>query len=257
MTDRLAKALEIAREVSQVILPHFHSQPPVELKADKTPVTIADKEAESFIRERLNKAFPGEAILGEEEGLSGSGDSRWVIDPIDGTKSFICGVPLFATLIAYEQEGKPILGIAHFPALGTYYYAETGGEAFKNDKPCTVSKHGEVSRSVISCAGHKGMNAAGLAEGINRLSIDTLATRTWCDAYGHCLVAAGQIEAMIDPTLSRWDISALIPIINEAGGRATDRFGNDPITSRAESEPYQLISSNGVLHDELLEYLNP
>lgn len=253
MTDRLAKTLSIAEQAGKMIMSHFDTDVSVQIKSDRTPVTIADQEAEAFIRKELQAAFPGEAILGEEEGLTGSGDSRWVIDPIDGTKSFICGVPLFGTLIAFEQDGVPTLGIANFPALSLTYYAEVGQGAFRNSKPCKVSTTSDLKQAVICCAGHKGIEKAGLAQSINHLSHEVLATRTWCDAYGHCMVASGHVEAMIDPALSRWDVSALIPILSEAGGLATDLQGKGPLAN--ETSRYQLISTNLALHEVLMERL--
>jgi histidinol phosphatase-like enzyme (inositol monophosphatase family) len=203
-------------------------------KSDSTPVTVADTEAEATIRRAIEAEFPGEAVLGEEQGGSGAPD-RWVIDPIDGTKSFICGVPLYATLLSYEQDGVPILGVCAFPALGEVVYAERGTGCFWNDRPCRVSTKARIEDSVLSCGSHASMAAHGRAEPFQRLAARALATRTWTDAYGHALVATGRIEAMLDPVISRWDISAMAVIVREAGGSFTDFQGNEVLSDEAVS----------------------
>ena len=122
MTPRLRFALDAVRKAGQSTLEHFQSGLAVEYKSDASPVTVADKNAEAILRAAINHAYPGETILGEEQGLTGTGDTRWIIDPIDGTKSFICGVPLYATLLSYEVDGQPILGVSYFPALDEMVY---------------------------------------------------------------------------------------------------------------------------------------
>lgn len=227
---------------------HFRNRAAPEIKADGTPVTLADKAAERHIREAIGRQYPGEAILGEEEGGDENAKDRWVIDPIDGTKSFVCGVPLYATLLSYEEGGIPVLGIAYFPALGELAYAERGLGAFLNGRPMRVSQKTALKETVICCASHKGLANAGLNEGVTRLARQVMATRTWCDAYGHMLVADGRVEAMIDPAVQRYDISALQVIVEEAGGTFTD-LGGTPNPS------LQAVSSNGLLHDTVLESL--
>lgn len=224
---------------------HFQTGASVDLKADASPVTIADREAESLLRRAIEASYPGDAILGEEEGLSGAGDTRWVIDPIDGTKSFISGVPLYATLLSYEVDGIPVLGVSYFPALDEIVYAERGKGAFWNGRPCRVSQRQALAGSVLSCGSHASMAKHGRAEGLAALAQRTLATRTWTDAYGHALVATGRIDAMIDPVLAPWDISAMEVIIEEAGGTFTDFEGQPHPRDCA-------VSSNGLIHGELM-----
>ncbi len=217
----------------------------VELKEDSSPVTKADLEAEQKIRAALGACYPGEGILGEEQGSSGVADRRWVIDPIDGTKSFICGVPLYATLVSFEVETKPILGVAYFPALDRMLYAERGGGCFLNGRPCKVSSKSVVKGSILCCGSHGSMAKYGRSEGFMSLAKDALATRTWGDAFGHMLVATGQVEAMVDPVVKRWDISALQVIVEEAGGEMTAFDGStNPID--------QAVSTNGLVHEEVL-----
>lgn len=250
MSPRLAFAVEAAYRAGRMTLEHFQTGVAVERKSDASPVTVADRGAERIIREMLAEKYPGDAILGEEEGGDLDADDRWVIDPIDGTKSFVSGVPLYATLIGYEQAGQPILGVCYFPALDEMVYAEVGAGAFVNGRPCRVSQKSSLADSVLSCGGLKSMVERDRWPGFADLSQRTLATRTWSDAYGHALVATGRIEAMVDPVVSRWDLSALKVIVQEAGGRFTDFRNEDPFL-RGNYE-LEAISTNGRLHEEVL-----
>ncbi len=246
MSPRLAFALELVHRAGRLTLGHFQTGALVETKADESPVTIADREAESLIRRAIELAYPGEAILGEEEGETGEGKARWVVDPIDGTKSFICGVPLYATLLAYEVDGVAELGVAYFPALDEMVYAERGSGAFLNGCPCRVSEKETVTGSVLSCGGLQSMEKYGRLGPFMDLGQRALATRTWSDAYGHCLVATGRVDAMVDPIVNHWDVAPIALIVREAGGKFTDFRGGETVGKEA-------ISSNGRIHQELLE----
>ena len=248
MSPRLAFALDAAVQAGRSTLAHFQNGVLYESKADDTPVTIADKNGERIIRECIEKKYPNEAILGEEEGETGSGKDRWVIDPIDGTKSFICGVPLYATLLSYEQAGESILGVCYFPALGDLIYAEKGQGAYWNGQPARVSSKNSLDGAVIASSGHLGLIKRGIIDAYDKLVERSLAARTWCDAYGHALVATGRVELMIDATVSRWDISSMAIIVREAGGRFTDLKGNEELGDNA-------LSSNGLIHDEVVKAL--
>jgi histidinol phosphatase-like enzyme (inositol monophosphatase family) len=244
MSPRLAFALEAAFKGGRSTLAYFNTGVEVEDKSDLSPVTIADRDAERLIRQQIASVYPHEAILGEEEGGEQTPD-RWVIDPIDGTKSFVCGVPLYATLLSYEQDGQPILGVAYFPALDELVYAELGKGAFWNGRPCRVSPKTNLSDSYLSSGSPGSMIEHGRWPGFEKLVKTSRASRTWSDAYGHMLVATGRVEAMIDPIVNPWDISAVSLIVREAGGRFTDFRGGESLADEA-------ISSNGVLHDEIL-----
>lgn len=253
MSPRLAAAVETVYRAGRSTLALFQTPLKVESKEDNSPVTLADKEAEQIIRADLSARFPGEAVLGEEQGLTGEGDDRWVVDPIDGTKSFICGVPLYATLLSYEQAGEPILGVAYVPPLDMMVYAERGGGAFLNGRPIRVSSATSWMGQVLCHAAYPRLQSAGLADGYDRIAKETLATRTWQDAYGHLLVATGRAIAMVDPTVSRWDISAILPIITEAGGMCSRADGRHPFDPIDESGTLQLLSSNGHVHAAMVE----
>ena len=234
MSPRLAFALNTAREAARGTLRHFNQGVKVERKQDDTPVTVADREAERAIRCAIEGAYPGEGVLGEEEGGSEAPD-RWVIDPIDGTKSFISGVPLYATLLSYEQDGEPVLGVCVLPALNEVVYAEKGAGCFWNDAPCRVSVKTRIEDSILCCGSHWTMAQAGRLGPFLGLAERALATRGWTDAYGHVLVATGRTEAMLDPLVKHWDVSAIAVIVREAGGSFTDFGGVERLTSEAVS----------------------
>lgn len=244
--DRLDFALRVAEEAGAVTLRHFQTQLEVQVKQDDSPVTRADREAEELLRTRIAESFPDDGILGEEQGEQGRQDRRWVIDPIDGTKSFICGVPLYAVLLSYEVDGEPVVGVSHFPALRETCWAHAGGGAWWDGRPCQVSNLDELRWATLATGSHKSLDQYGRLNGLVRLSHQCRATRGWSDAYGHCLVATGRIEAMIDPVVAHYDLSAVSLIVREAGGRFTDFSGNEGIHREA-------ISSNGKLHEQILE----
>ena len=249
MSPRLAFAIDAAYKAGRSTLALFQTGTHVITKSDETPVTLADQGAERLIRELIAQAYPGEYILGEDEGGADSELNRWVIDPIDGTKSFISGVPLYATLLSYEVDGETEIGVCYFPALDEMLYAEKGKGAFFNGRPCHVSNREQVAGGVICCGGHRSMFKAGYWGPFESLVGRALATRTWSDAYGHALVATGRVEAMVDPVVAHWDISAVALIVREAGGTFTDFKGNHKLGLEA-------ISSNGKVHAEILETFN-
>lgn len=246
MTPRLAFALDAAHRAGRRTLAYFQTGAQIAYKEDGSPLTQADSEAERLIRDLIAQEYRREAILGEEEGGQLEGGTGWVIDPIDGTKSFVCGVPLYATLLSYEESGEPLVAACYLPALDEIVFAEKGEGAFWNGRPCRVSKVRSMDEATLSCGSHASMENRGRARGLAQLAEVCRATRTWTDAYGHALVATGRIEAMIDPVVRPWDISAMRLIVEEAGGLCTDFRGGQPPHSEA-------ISSNGLLHFPLIE----
>lgn len=256
MSPRLAFAIDAVHRAGRSTLGLFQAGVGVDLKADRTPVTDADRNAEQLVRDMLAEAFPEDAILGEEQGGELHRPNRWIIDPIDGTKSFVSGVPLYATLLSYEENGQPIVGACYFPALHELLYAEVGGGTFWNGRPVHVSDK-NITGGVVCCGGHKSMDQYGRSDGINALAKDAMATRTWSDAYGHALVATGRAEAMLDPVVSRWDVSAMILIVREAGGRCSTFAGTDPLAPAHPDGGFELVSSNGIVHEDLLRYFTP
>lgn len=243
-------AVETAYRAGRSTLAFFNNGVDVELKRDRSPVTAADLQAERIVREAIFKRYPEHGILGEEEGEGGDRSKRWVVDPIDGTKSFICGVPLYATLIAYEEDQEPVVAACYFPALDEMLYAERGQGAFWNGRRASVSTQTHLGSSVLCSGSHVSMERKGRSRGFADLAEQCLATRTWCDAYGHSLVATGRVEAMLDPVVAYWDIAAMDLIVREAGGSFTD-FSGKP--GRAQ----EAISSNGLLHARIVEAFAP
>jgi histidinol-phosphatase len=246
MSPRLAFALDAAYQAGRLTLRYFQTDTQVDLKSDETPVTDADRGAEALIRSLIEKKYPGDTVLGEEQGLSGASDDRWVIDPIDGTKSFISGVPLYGTLLSYEQAGEPVIGICYFPALDEMIYAAKGEGAFWNGRQAKVSGRSDLAKSRIVCGSIVSLDKRDSLTALLALAKLSIATRTWGDAYGHALVATGRVDLMIDPVVNRWDISAMSLIVREAGGRFTDFQGGEALVNEA-------ISSNGLVHAAALE----
>ena len=226
MPRELDIAVSAVREAGELALQYFREGVGVERKADESPVTRADRECEMLIRERLSAAFPNYGILGEEFGeTSGDGETRWIIDPIDGTKSFVYGVPLFAVLIGLERAGRAVLGVAGFPALDETLWAESGTGAFCNREQIRVSETSELKDALFVCGSPGAFDARGSSEAFLSIASKAYATRTWGDAYGHCMVGRGKADIMLDPRVNVWDTCTLAPIITEAGGVFTNWNG--------------------------------
>lgn len=248
-------AREIALAAGEITMRYFATSLAVDTKADGSPVTIADREAETLLRREISARFPTHGILGEEFGeVEGSDPIRWILDPIDGTKSFMRGVPLYAVLIGVEIEGAPLVGVAHFPALRETVAAARGlgclwtrpdGESV----PAQVSGINELAGSVLLTTDTLRVAQEPVGKGWAELASRTSFMRSWGDAYGHALVATGRAEIMVDPILSPWDAAPLQPILLEAGGKFTDLAGRETIHGGSG------ISTNGLLHDEVLATL--
>lgn len=222
----LELALSAAREAGEIALRHFPDGVAVETKADRSPVTIADREAEACLRRRIEERFPEHAILGEEFGATREGAAyRWLLDPIDGTASFLRGSPLWGVMVAVETEAQPIAGVVHFPALGETVWARRGGGAWWNGKRARVSAVTEMAAATLLYTDPRGFAVAGREAAFQRIRRATGFERTWGDCYGHALVATGRAEIMLDPILNEWDAAALLPILEEAGGSFTDWNG--------------------------------
>ena len=213
----LDTAVEVARAAGQHTLKFFNAGTAVELKSDQSPVTQADREAELLARDLLLKKYPTHSILGEEHGtIAGDPDYQWIIDPIDGTKSFIHGVPLYSTLIGLQIKGKPAIGVIYIPASDDIVYAATGLGCRWNGKPTRVSAVDQMSNALLLCS--DSMMAIERSDAYTTLARQCKYSRTWGDGYGYYLVATGRAEIMIDPKMNPWDCAAIIPVIQEAGG---------------------------------------
>lgn len=243
-------AVEAARAAGDLARSFYETTFHVEHKADKSPVTIADREAESLIRARIAAAFPTDSFLGEEYGdQPGTSGFRWIIDPIDGTKSFVRHIPLWATLIGLEYQGEQIAGVAHIPVFGMTYRALRGDGAFLNERRVRVSKVATLADSLVCYSSINWFTRAGRERTFIELASRTARQRGYGDFYGFVLVAEGAAELMLEHGVNPWDIAATKAIIEEAGGRFTDWDGASTI-HRAD-----VLASNGYVHAEALAIL--
>jgi histidinol phosphatase-like enzyme (inositol monophosphatase family) len=252
MADELRALLDFAHEIAwqagKITLRHFQSGVAVDRKADESPVTVADRESEAFLRAAIAARYPDHAVLGEEEGLTGAEGAayRWILDPIDGTKSFVRGVPLYGVMVGLLREGQPVVGAVNMPALGEIVAAARGHGCRWNGRPCRVSEAGTLRESLVTATVAGGYEAHGKGEAFGRVLAAAGIFRTWGDCYGHLLVATGRAEVALDPVMNVWDAAALFPILVEAGGAYTDWQGR-PVYDGGEG-----ISTNGVVLAELL-----
>ncbi len=243
-------ALALADVADGVTMRHFRSpELVVETKADLTPVSLADRATEVALREEIARERPGEAVVGEEFGVEGEAPARWILDPIDGTKHYVRGIPLWATLIALEREGAVTVGVASAPALGGRWWAERGGGAFANGDPIHVSTVGTMEEASFSHASVRSLYARGHEAAVRSLGDRAWMERGYGDFWQHVLVAEGRLDFALDPVVSLWDLAAVQLIVEEAGGRFTDFDG----VSRPDGGSG--ISSNGLQHDEVLAAL--
>lgn len=247
--DRLQFAVSIAREAGDLTLKHFRASGlQVDSKRDGTPVTIADREAERHLRAKVAHRFPADAILGEEFGDSpGTSGYQWIFDPIDGTKSFVCGVPLYGTMVAVMKDAQPLIGVINMPALNELVYASVGGGAWLSvgGAPPTaakVSTVGNLADAVTVFTGPEVWRQARRWPEFERLCNASRLSRGWSDCYGCVLVATGRADIWAEPVVSLWDVAAAVPIIEEAGGRYTD------FDARRDWMTGNCIATNGLLH---------
>ena len=240
-------ALDAAWQAGRITLGHFQTQVQVERKSDYSPVTIADRESEKRLRELIGRAWPDHGILGEEFGQTETEtDFTWILDPIDGTKSFVQGIPLYAVLVALTEQKRPIVGVAHFPALNETVYAARGLGCFWNGRRAHVSQVSEIKDAVLLGSEVVVRDNPKRADGWQRLADATYIQRTWGDAYGYALVATGRAEIMVDPVVKAWDLAPFQVILEEAGGTFTDWNGT-PTVYAGES-----VATNGLLFDQVM-----
>ncbi len=219
-------AAEVARKAGELALAHYRKAIAVETKGDGSPVTVADRAAEQVARTLISARFPNDSILGEEHGETrGSGKRRWILDPIDGTKTFVRGVPLWGTLVAVAEGDDVLVGAACFPAVAELVVAGKGYGCFWNDSRCRVSTVSELSQATVLATDERFAQFPAWGERWRALTQKAAVCRTWGDCYGYLLVATGRAEVMVDEVLAPWDSAALHPIITEAGGVFTDFQG--------------------------------
>ncbi|MCL2283723.1 MAG: hypothetical protein FWC26_10465 [Fibromonadales bacterium] len=261
-SDLLSLVLNAGNLAQKEILRHWQTSLNVEWKADQTPVTIADKKAEELVRSFAQKETPEFGFIGEEFGQENPGaEYQWVLDPIDGTKSFIHGVPLFGTLIAILKKGTPVAGLIQLPALNSKIWATAGGGAFADDgRRIGVSDVGELESSLVLSGTINTMESKGYGEWFAGIRKNARLYRGWGDCFGYYQVACGKAEIMIDPVVSLWDIAPYPLIFAEAGGLFSTLNGEKSLFSPAGEplhpvhEGYTAIASNGRFKINLLYF---
>jgi len=253
---RLDAMVEIAIKAGRHTLVHFRQEKlAVDLKSDESPVTIADREAEQQARRRIAARFPNDSVAGEEfDDVPGTSEYRWTIDPIDGTKSFVCGVPLYSTLLALEYRDEPLGGAIVLPALEEAVVAATGGGCYYTKdlqgwQPTKVSDRQDLSAAVFVTSEVKSFADRGDPSAFERLQARCWLTRTWGDGYGYLMVATGRADVMVDPICNAWDVAAILPILTEAGGRFSDWEGQSTVRGGDG------VGTNGRLHNAALAVL--
>ena len=248
MTEDLQMALALAEEAGNLTLSFYRSKSlKIDAKRDDTPVTEADRKAEELIRKGINNAFPDDGIFGEEfeEKISVNG-RRWILDPIDGTRSFIHGVPLYGVMIGLEIDREMKLGVVNFPALREMYYADTGFGAFMNGDEIHVSGIADYREATVVFTEKEYLLDPPSDHPVDNLRHDAGLVRGWGDCYGHMLVASGRAEVAVDKIMSPWDCAALIPIVHEAGGCCFDYTGQTTIYGQG------LVSANRFIGEKIV-----
>jgi histidinol phosphatase-like enzyme (inositol monophosphatase family) len=248
MKELLDFTVRLAREAGEVTHGYFRKNVSVERKADGSFVTTADREAERLLRARINDEFPDDSIVGEEEGeREGTSGRRWIIDPIDGTYSFVHGVPFYGVLIGVEIDDEAAVGVVNLPSLGEIVYAARGVGCFWNGERARVSSVSALEEALVLSTDFRLCERYGFGPAAEKLQAASRTSRTWGDCYGHVLVATGRAEVMLDPVMNVWDCAPLLPVLEEAGGTFTDWSGRRTIRGG------NALATNGALFDAVMK----
>lgn len=242
---------KLCKETERIILEHFES-PTLEVlsKSDDTPVTAADRQAETMIRDAIETLYPEHGIMGEEFGNSNqAADYQWVVDPIDGTKTFAAGSPLFGTMIALLKDGEPLFGTINYPVLHKRISGDNQ-RAYCNTRPIAARQGIPLADAILLTTDSQNVPKYQNGANFDELVAKTKFTRTWGDCFGYFLVATGKADIMVDPILNPWDIMALVPVLRGAGAVITDWYGSNP--AKGDS----CIATNPDLHEQVVQTLN-
>jgi len=251
MNEFIQFAKELAEASGEIIRQYFHMPMMVETKEDRTPVTAADRNAEVIMRQMIQERYPNHGILGEEfKTLEIEAEYVWVLDPIDGTKSFVSGTELFGTLIALMKQNHPVLGVINNPITQQCLVGDSH-QAWLNGKPVRVRDCLRIEETTLLTSSHWSAEKHRDGPAFEGLTRRAKLYRTWGDCYGYYLIATGYADIMIDPAMHIWDVAALIPIIEGAGGVITDYYGGDPMSGEGA------VATAGPLHQEVIAALNP
>jgi histidinol-phosphatase len=244
-------AVELARGAGDITLKYFRKRPETTTKTDGSYVTIADREAEAYVRRHIAERFPDDGIVGEEEGESpGRSGRRWIVDPIDGTFAFVHGVPFYGVLIGLEIDGEATVGAINIPPLGEIVSAAKGSGCFFNGEPARVSQTARLEDALLLSTDFTACESYGFGRASDLLQRRAKASRTWGDCYGYVLVATGRADVMLDSVMNLWDCAALLPIVEEAGGTFTDWRGARRVDGGNS------IATNGLLFAEVMSVVS-
>ena len=251
LKELLEFSVELARGAGDITLHYFRKKPETSTKPDGSYVTIADRQAEEFLRKQIGERFPDDGVLGEEQGeWSGRSGRRWIVDPIDGTFAFVHGVPFYGVLIALEIDGELVAGVVNVPALGEIVSAAKGTGCFLNGEPARVSQTRALKDALLLSTDFSACARYGFGRAAELLQERAKTSRTWGDCYGYVLVATGRADVMLDPVMNLWDCAPLLPIMEEAGGTFTDWNGV------RTAEGGNAIATNGLLFNEVMNCTN-
>lgn len=249
--EGLRELEDVARRAGDSALKYFQQGIVPEKKPDRSPVTVADREAEQIIRDHVQSAHPDAGFLGEETGTYGDRSGiRFIVDPIDGTRAFVRGWSTWSVLLGVEAEGVPVVGIAYMPAAGDFFVAVQGSGATHNGKPVQVSKVGPLADATVTHGGLQQFTMTGVGDALIRLADACDIARGCPDFDGYRQILLGRSDAMVDPGVQPYDVCAPAVLIREAGGRFTSFRGEETIYGGGA------IASNGIIHDELVAALN-
>ena len=250
LKELLEFSVVLARGAGDITLNYFRKQPETSTKSDGSYVTIADREAEAYLRGQINERFPEDGIVGEEEGeTEGRSGRRWILDPIDGTFAFVHGVPFYGVLIALEIDGEMSVGVINMPALGEIVSAAQGCGCFLNGELTRVSTTAKLEEALLLCTDFRAAAYHGFGRAVDFLQRTAKTSRTWGDCYGYVLVATGRADVMLDPVMNLWDCAPLLPIMEEAGGTFTDWRGVRTVDGG------NAIATNKLLFDEVMQLI--
>jgi histidinol-phosphatase len=245
LEDELSFAHEVADAAAEIAVPIFRGDLEVRLKPDNTPVTEADVRVEEMVRRAVAERFPSDAVLGEEGGMDREAERTWIVDPIDGTKNFAAGIQVWGTLLALRIGEELFLGVVSAPALGERYDAVRGEGATLNGQRIQVSATSSLEEAAICFGDPDNFFSGNLRGPFEQIAARSSRARGFGDFWGHTLVARGSMDVMLEPALNEWDYSALVPIVEEAGGRITQLDGS-PLAHGGSA-----LTTNGTLHDEV------
>ncbi len=249
MRELFEFAINLAEQAGEITLNYFRTGFNIEVKSDESPVTIADRTTEEFLRGEIEKRYPLDGILGEEFGeKQGTSGIRWILDPIDGTKTFVRGVPMFGTMVAVESGGMSQIGVIRFPAFKETLAALSGHGCYCNGARCKVSEVDTLKRTTVVTSSFSDILKYQGENALIKVLVETGIQRTWGDCYGYFLLATGRADAAIDATMHEWDVAPLIPIVQEAGGKVTEVHGNAPRLTMNN-----MLATNGLMHNSMLE----